>query len=98
MGVIGCLTIIRPMMMVWAFGLILPMFIAAILWVTGDVLGALGAFGETNIGNIAHLSGIGIGLILGLYLRNFIRKRKRANNKLEIPKYHLENWENKYIK
>jgi len=74
MGIIGCLTIIKPLMMVWAFGLIMPMFIAAALWITGDVLGSLGAFGETSIGNIAHLSGIAVGLVLGIFLRIF-RKR-----------------------
>ena len=98
MGIIGALTIIKPFMMVWAFGLILPMFIAAVLWIIGDVLGALGAFGDTGIGNIAHLSGVGIGLLLGLFLRAFVKKRKKQNNKLEIPKYYLDNWENRHMR
>jgi membrane associated rhomboid family serine protease len=98
MGVIGALTIIKPMMMVWAFGLILPMFIAAILWIAGDILGALGAFGDNGIGNIAHLSGVGVGLLIGLFLRAFIKKRKKQNNKLEIPKYYIENWENRHMR
>lgn len=68
-GVIGAVTIIKPFMFVWTFGLILPMFIASILWVTADILRALGAFGPTNVGSIAHLSGIFLGIILGLILR-----------------------------
>jgi len=69
-GVIGALVIIRPLMMVWTFGLIMPLFIAAFLWVTADILRTLGAFGPTNIGSIAHLSGIFIGLILGFVFRS----------------------------
>lgn len=68
-GIIGALTIIKPLMMVWTFGLIMPMFIASILWVTADVLRTLGAFGQTNIGSIAHLSGIAIGILCGILLR-----------------------------
>lgn len=69
-GIIGALTIIKPFMMIWAFGMLMPMFIASILWVTADILRTLGAFGPTNIGTIAHLSGIAIGLILGILLKN----------------------------
>jgi len=94
MGVIGALTIIKPLMMVWAFGLILPMFIAAILWIIGDVLGI---FFPTGVGNIAHLSGIGVGFLLGLFLRKYIKRRKKANNKIELPKYYVENWEKRYM-
>jgi len=99
MGIIGALALIRPMMMVWAFGLILPMFIAAGLWIAGDVLGALGAFGEKGIGNIAHLSGIGIGLIIGLLLRKGLKKRKeKSDNKIKIPDYYMAGWEKRYMK
>lgn len=68
-GVIGALTVIKPLMLVWTFGLILPMFIASILWITADVLRTLGAFGHSNIGSIAHLSGIAVGILAGLLLR-----------------------------
>ena len=105
MGIIGALALIRPMMMVWAFGMILPMFIAAGLWIAGDVLGALGVFGDTGIGNIAHLSGIGVGLIVGLFFRKYIKKKKNMekekeskSNKMEFPSYSIENWENRNMK
>ena len=89
MGIIGVLTIVKPMLMVWAFGLILPMFIAGILWVTGSILGSLGMFlGDT--GYIAHLSGIAVGLIIGIFLRFFTRKTEKSNNKIEIPAYYPE--------
>ncbi len=95
MGIIGALTIIKPLMMVWAFGLILPMFIAAILWIIGDILGI---FMPSNVGNIAHLSGVGVGFLLGLIFRNYLKKKKKENNKIELPKYYIEDWERKYMK
>lgn len=68
-GVMGALVVMRPFMIVWTFGMLMPLFIASILWVTADVLRTMGAFGPTNIGSIAHLSGILIGILLGLLLR-----------------------------
>jgi len=91
MGIIGALTIIKPFMMVWAFGLILPMFIAAILWVVGDILGV---FMPSNVGNIAHLSGVGVGLLLGLVLRNY---RVKKSNKFIIPDSYIKSWEKRYM-
>ena len=95
MGIIGTLTIIKPFMMVWAFGLILPMFIAAILWVIGDILGV---FMPSNVGNIAHLSGIGVGFLIGLVLRNYIKKKTKNVKKIVVPDYYMAGWEKKYMK
>ena len=95
MGIIGALTIIKPLMMVWAFGLILPMFIAAILWVIGDILGV---FMPSNVGNIAHLSGIGVGFLIGLVLRKYIKKRTKKVKKVVIPDYYMTGWEKRYMK
>ena len=68
-GLIGALVVIRPFMLVWTFGMLMPLFIALILWATADVLRTMGVFGPTNIGSIAHLSGILIGFLLELLLR-----------------------------
>jgi len=97
MGIIGVLTIVKPMLMVWAFGLILPMFIAGILWVIGSILGSLGMFpGDT--GYIAHLAGIAVGLLIGIFLRLTNKENKKSNNKLEIPAHYIENWEERHLK
>ncbi len=74
-GILGTLTILRPFMIVWTFGMIMPMFIASILWISADVLRTLGAFGSTNIGSIAHLSGIAVGILIGLFLKIKIYKK-----------------------
>jgi uncharacterized protein len=94
MGIIGALAMLRPMMMVWAFGLILPMFIAAILWIIGDILGI---FMPSNVGNIAHLSGIGIGLIVGIWFRKRLKKKK-PNNRIELPNFYMKNWEDRNMR
>ncbi len=65
-GVIGALVVIRPWMVVWAFGLPMPLILAGILWAVGD---AIGVFMPSNVANLAHLSGMFFGLILG-YLYN----------------------------
>jgi membrane associated rhomboid family serine protease len=97
MGIIGLVAAIRPGMMVWAFGLILPMWIAAIVWILGDTLGL---FMPSNIGNIAHLSGIFVGLLIGIIIRIKNKKEKEVPNKvkIEIPDYYVKNWEEKYMK
>ena len=98
----GALTIITPLTMVWAFGLIMPMFLASILWITADILRSLGAFGETNIGSIAHLSGIAVGFILGIYWK-FKKVRaggqeKNLNKEIKITDSDFRIWEDNYIR
>jgi membrane associated rhomboid family serine protease len=77
-GIIGALAVIRPMMTIWAFGLPMPMFVAAIIWAAGDIIQT---FVPTNVGTIAHLSGIFFGVILGLFFR------KKKGKKPETKKY-----------
>jgi len=89
-GILGTLAIIRPLMMVWAFGFPMPMFIAAILWVIG---GILGIFIPSNIGHIAHLSGIVVGFLAGLFLRGKRIRKKR----IEIDEQEIRKWEDKYM-
>lgn len=90
-GIIGCITILKPFMIVWAFGLIMPIFLAAILWILGDILGI---FMPSNVGNIAHLSGVLIGFLTGFLLR----KKRKKKRKVKIPESYLYDWENKWMK
>jgi len=95
MGIIGALTIIRPMMMVWAFGLILPMFIAALLWIIGDTLGI---FMPSNTGNIAHLSGIAVGFLTGFLMRKLARESWKKPEKIKIPEDYMKEWEERFMR
>ena len=95
MGIIGVMAVIRPMMMVWAFGLILPMFLAAILWIIGDIMRGVGIFGETNIGSIAHLSGVGVGILVGIFLRG---KRIKGKKRIKISEVYMRSWEDRFMR
>jgi membrane associated rhomboid family serine protease len=102
MALIGVAAVLKPMMVVWAFSLPMPMFVLAMLWVAGSVMGIFG-FGDQGTGHIAHLSGIFIGLIYGLYLR--LRKKRHIENagfvfqkKIVLPEHDIRNWEDWNLK
>ncbi len=100
-GIIGCITILKPFMMVWAFGLIMPMFIAAIVWILGDILGI---FIPDGVGNIAHLSGILVGFIIGLIIRRLRNQKERKisnprkSYNIIIPEPYIRGWEDRNMK
>ena len=84
-------------MSVWAFNLPMPLFLAAILWAIGDILGI---FYPSGIGNIAHLSGLALGLLLGIYFR-FKHKEKQEisySYKINIPESYMQDWENRFMR
>lgn len=95
-GILGALILLKPMMVVWAFGLPMPIFVAGILWAAADTLGVFG-FGQSGIGNIAHLSGLGFGLLFGAYYRKLIEKRRRTS-KMIINERTVQNWEDNYMR
>lgn len=96
-GILGAIAIIRPMIMIWAFGIIMPMFLAAILWTIGDILGALGMF-KSNTGYIAHLSGIAIGIITGIFYRTKYKQPPQQNNKFKLSDQYVKSWEENYMR
>ena len=94
-GVIGALIIVRPLMVVWAFGLPMPIFIAGIIWAAGDVLGAIGFLAGNpinNTGNIAHLSGMFIGFLFGFIFRRSSQRRAKRYN-VSIDEGEVRTWE-----
>ena len=91
-GVIGALVVIRPLLVVWAFGLPMPIFLAGILWVVGDLIGL---FVPSNVGNIAHLSGMFFGLILGLVYRKKIPRAIVSKPKMDEGT--ARRWEDSYF-
>jgi len=98
-GVIGALIIIKPLMMVWAFGVPMPIFVAGILWVLGDLVGAYAYFSNAplnNTGNIAHLSGMFFGAIFGFFFRDRNKVKKVQNLRIDEPSF--RQWEDDNIK
>jgi len=96
-GILGCLAIINPMMMVFAFGILMPMFIAAIIWIVGDILGVFGLF-NGNTGYIAHLGGVIVGIIAGILLRSLYFKRKIREDRVIIDERSIGEWEDRFLK
>ena len=93
-GVLGALIIIRPMMTVWVYSLPMPIFVAGALWVGNDIIGL---FVPSNVGNIAHLSGITIGFIFGLFYRSWVEKIER-HDKVKLHEENMRRWEEVYLK
>jgi len=96
-GILGALIILRPMMTVWVYSLPMPMFIAGIVWVGA---GVLGVFAPSGVGDIAHLSGIAIGFVFGLFYRARINKYldNIKRNRIIIDENSIRRWEDVYIK
>lgn len=96
-GVIGTLIIVRPMLPIFAFGLPMPVFLAGILWVTGDLIGAASYLTGNPIdstGNIAHLSGIFFGFIFGFIYRDWTQRKR---TKLPLNEKLMRKWEDYYM-
>lgn len=93
-GVIGALIVIRPMLTVWAFSLPMPIFVAGIIWVIGDVIQT---FVPSNIGTIAHLSGIFFGLIFGFVFRKKFSARYKES-KTHVEEKSIRAWENSWMR
>ena len=74
------------------------MFIAAIIYVAADVLRAYGAFGPTNVGSIAHLSGIGIGFLIGIYYRRKFKQPRNQKVEIKFDENSMKNWEDNFMR
>lgn len=94
-GIIGCLVILRPKMVVWAFSMPMPLFLAAILWVIGDFLGI---FVPSNTANIAHLSGIALGFIFGIGYRRRFMEHKERRERIIFNESNVRDWEDRHIR
>jgi len=96
-GILGALIIIRPTMIVWAFGLPMPMFIAGILWVVGSIMGIIV---PSNVGDIAHLSGIFTGILFGLlYRREYVKNNRIIKNpEIIIDEDSIRRWEDYHLR
>lgn len=95
-GVMGVLTMLRPAMIVWAFGVPMNMIVAIILYAALD-LG--GVFYPDSIAHIGHLSALAIGLFIGIFWRGKYKvARKKEENKPILSEEELAEWEDKYMK
>ncbi len=83
MGLVGCLTVLRPKASIW-FGAELPVIFFSALWVFTDLIGL---FVPSNVGNAAHLGGFIMGVALGRTWKKSFREeieiRKRVRKALK---------------
>jgi membrane associated rhomboid family serine protease len=94
-GILGCLTILRPKMVVWVYSLPMPMFVATILWIGA---GIMGIFFPSNVGDIAHLSGIGVGFIFGLFFMNKFREIPEKKERIVFDESSVRKWEDQMMR
>ena len=95
-GVIGALTIIRPMLVVWAFGIPMPLFLASALWALGDLVGI---FVPSNVANIAHLAGLAVGIAVGtLYRSSYDTPQRKRISSINLDEHAVRHWEERYVK
>lgn len=100
-GVIGALAVLRPKMTVWAFNLPMPMFLASIVWIFGDMLGAVAFFSGSplsNTGNLAHLSGVLFGIIYGFIIKNKFAEIKHPKYSVKLDEQGMRNWEDRFMR
>ncbi len=93
-GILGCLTVIRPRMFVWVYGIPMPMFLASLVWIAGSLIGI---FIPDNTGHIAHLSGIIVGLLFGIFIRLKMPRKISYTKRIEIPEDYMREWEKTYM-
>src|SRR3989338_7746842 len=65
-GIIAALAVIKPKMVVWLYGMPMPMILALFIWAAIDIIGI---FVPSQTANIAHLSGVLVGIVFGFHLR-----------------------------
>ena len=94
-GILGALIILRPKMMVFVYGIPMPMFIAGIIWVAGDVLGL---FIPSNVANLAHLAGVFFGFIFGALYKKYLPKEDSRQETLKFDEKSIRSWEDHYLK
>ena len=84
MGVIGALIILMPNLRLLLFFIVpMPLWVVGIIYALLDIFGV---FFPSGVGNIAHLTGMAMGLLYGIYLK----KDKRQFDKKFHSKRHLE--------
>ena len=88
-GVIGAVTLIRPFIFVWAFGLPMPIIVATFLWIGGNLIET---FIPSDIGTIAHLSGLFFGLVFGFIFKKSVKVKRTPQ--VKISEDYFRRWKN----
>ncbi len=90
-GILGALAAMRPKMMVWVYGVPMPMAVAAGFWLFLDIAGV---FFPTNVANIAHIVGLAFGVAVGLY---FHKPEPKQKNDKTLSDEEFDEWEKSWF-
>lgn len=95
-AILGSLVVLRPLMTVWVSGLPMPMIVAGFFWLLQDIMGV---FVPSGVGNLAHISGLFIGIGVAFFWRKqYGDKIKRIGKpRDEALERELDAWEEKYM-
>ncbi len=93
-GIIGFLAVVQPKMVVWTYGVPMPMAVAALFWF---ILDLLGVFYPSDVANLSHIAGVALGVALGLYsIRNKPRTKRSRNIRL-VSDEEFRRWEDSWM-
>ncbi len=94
-GILGCLAMLRPKMIVWVIGVPMYMIIAIVIWALLDLAGI---FYPDNVAHAAHLFGMAYGIVYGLWLRIKYKEPKKPEVRYEVVSdEELDEWERRYM-
>lgn len=83
-AIIGALMVLRPWFIIWINFLPVPMLVAGFFYLVQD---ALGLFAPSDVGHLAHISGLFIGIIVAfLFWREKRDNKKDRKNSKESDK------------
>lgn len=92
-GILGMLGILRPRLTVWLYSMPMPMIVALVVWAVGDVIGI---YAPSGTANIAHLGGLFVGVVAGIYYRKQFRERKNKEEDVHIDEEKVKEWEKSF--
>ena len=94
-GVMGTVAVLRPRMVVYVSYVPMPMIVAAFVWALMDLVGF---FVPSGVANAAHLAGLGLGILAGLYLKNTYGEVAEPKRNLpKVPEEKMRRWENLWL-
>lgn len=92
-GILGMLGILRPKLTVWLYSVPMPMIVALFVWAIGDIIGI---YAPSGTANIAHLAGLVVGAVAGIYYYKQFREIKPKKEGIYIDEKKVKEWEKKF--
>ena len=92
-AILGALIVLRPKLVVWTHFMPMPMIVALFVWAAGDVLGI---FAPSGTANIAHLGGLFVGVVAGIYYRRQFREHKGREENVHVDEDKVKEWEKSF--